>query len=165
MSTPEVEVTSDAGSRFVELAGRLADFSNPFYAEERQRDVWNEASTFGLQVLVWLGLTASTVVVWTVGAAALPYVVSFALLVGAVGWLTAAYAAALSVDALDPRWLSRPHLGAFAVVYVAFFAGCAHAAVRGDRLSFLLGSAVGVAVVGAGATRHWRRARARDLTP
>ena len=30
----------------------IADFNNPFYAEERQRDVANEAAAFGFGVLV-----------------------------------------------------------------------------------------------------------------
>ena len=30
---------------FVRAAAAIGDLSNPFYGEERQRDVWNEAST------------------------------------------------------------------------------------------------------------------------
>src|SRR5690242_18627048 len=35
-------------SRFVRWAGVVGDLGSPFLAEERQRDVWNEASAVGL---------------------------------------------------------------------------------------------------------------------
>ena len=38
---------------FVRVAQFIGDFGNPFYDEERQRDVWNEACAFGLQLLLW----------------------------------------------------------------------------------------------------------------
>jgi hypothetical protein len=37
---------------FVRVAAVIGDLSNPFYGEERQRDVWNEASAVALQVLI-----------------------------------------------------------------------------------------------------------------
>lgn len=44
----------------------VGDFGSPFYGEERQRDVWNEAQAFGLQLAVWATLTAATITVWSV---------------------------------------------------------------------------------------------------
>ena len=49
---------------FVQAAAVIGDLSNPFYREERQRDVWNEASAVAFQVLIWLHLLAATAVVW-----------------------------------------------------------------------------------------------------
>ena len=37
---------------FTRATSTVADFDSPFYAEERQRDVWNEASAIGLLILV-----------------------------------------------------------------------------------------------------------------
>jgi hypothetical protein len=48
-------------SLFMRFAAAVADFGDPFYAEERQRDVWNEASAFGFQFLVWAGMALSAV--------------------------------------------------------------------------------------------------------
>ena len=48
-------------SRFLRWARVVADFGSPFYREERQRDVWNEASALGFQAGVWLTLLAATV--------------------------------------------------------------------------------------------------------
>ncbi|MDQ3276230.1 MAG: hypothetical protein M3Q39_14700 [Actinomycetota bacterium] len=53
-------------------AAGIGDFGNPFYAEERQRDVWNEASAFGLQLLLWLSMLTATISVWVFGAPAVP---------------------------------------------------------------------------------------------
>jgi hypothetical protein len=85
----------------VRIAQFVGDFGNPFYEEERQRDVWNEACAFGLQLAIWLVLGASTVVVWTVGAASVPYVQ------GALGLLAvgAGAGALLAVAAL--LWTAR----------------------------------------------------------
>lgn len=42
----------------------IADFNNPFYAEERQRDVANEAAAFGYWVLVWTLLVGAGATCW-----------------------------------------------------------------------------------------------------
>jgi hypothetical protein len=42
-------------SVFVRLAAGVGDLGNPFYREERQRDVWNEASAVGMQLTLWAG--------------------------------------------------------------------------------------------------------------
>jgi hypothetical protein len=42
----------------------IADFNNPFYAEERQRDVANEAAAFGFGVLVWTLLFGAGATCW-----------------------------------------------------------------------------------------------------
>ena len=67
---------------FVRAAAVIGDLSNPFYAEERQRDVWNEASAVALQVLLFLNLLGATAAVWIVGADALPYVYALLAMIG-----------------------------------------------------------------------------------
>ncbi len=57
---------------FVRAAAVIGDLSNPFYREERQRDVWNEASAVALQVLLWLSWLAATAAVWIMGAPRCP---------------------------------------------------------------------------------------------
>ena len=43
----------------------IADFNNPFYAEERQRDVANEAAAFGFWVLFWTLLFGAGATCWS----------------------------------------------------------------------------------------------------
>jgi hypothetical protein len=50
---------------FVRAAGMVGDLGSPYYREERQRDVWNEAAAVGLQVVLWLGLGAAAAMVWS----------------------------------------------------------------------------------------------------
>jgi hypothetical protein len=82
---------------FVRAAAVIGDLSNPFYGEERQRDVWNEASAVALQVLIWLHLLAATAVVWIVGADALPYVYALLAMMGIAGWIAILYSWSLGV--------------------------------------------------------------------
>lgn len=58
-------------SRFVRAASVVGDLDSPFYDEERDRDVWNEASAVGFQVLLWGVPLVATVSLWIRGAAAL----------------------------------------------------------------------------------------------
>lgn len=43
---------------FDRVTARIGDLDDPFYAEERDRDVWNEASAVGFQLLLWVLLVA-----------------------------------------------------------------------------------------------------------
>ena len=77
---------------FVRAATVIGDLSNPFYREERQRDVWNEAAAVALQVILWLSLLAATAAVWVIGADALPYVNAMMAIVGIASWIAILYA-------------------------------------------------------------------------
>ena len=88
------DLTSDNDARrdwFVRLAGVVGDFGNPFYGEERQRDVWNEASAFGLQLVLWLGLLTSTALVWVGGSDTVPYAVGLLGIIGFTALATIGY--------------------------------------------------------------------------
>lgn len=60
----------------------MADLGSPFYREERQRDVWNEASAVGHQLVLWLGMVTAAAMVWIGGATALPYAVTLYAVIG-----------------------------------------------------------------------------------
>ena len=51
-------------SMFDRAAAVIADFNNPFYGEERQRDVANEAAAFGYWVLFWTLLIGAGITCW-----------------------------------------------------------------------------------------------------
>jgi hypothetical protein len=148
---------------FLRAAGGLADLGSPFYREERQRDVWNEASAVGLQLVVWLGMAAAAAMVWIGGTAAMPYAVTTFLIMGAASWITIIYAARLGVRVDDPRKVLRPRLLPYALLVAAFAAGVLHAAPSGGFEGGLLtgaavGALLGVVVLTVGALRARRRA-------
>jgi hypothetical protein len=58
-------------SRFVRAAAFVGDLDSPFYDEERDRDVWNEASAVGFQVLLWGIPLVAAGSLWISGAAGL----------------------------------------------------------------------------------------------
>ena len=151
-------------SPFLRAARHIGDFGNPFYEEERHRDVWNEASAFGLQLAVWAALLFSTVCIWLVGRPALPYVqVGFAL-IGAIGGVTLLYAQRLGVDALQSTRLNRARLVPFTVLFFLLIAGMVTAAGSGAS-SFERGYATGAAIgalLALAAVAHgiWRTRRA-----
>jgi hypothetical protein len=108
---------------FVRAAGVVGDFGHPLYAEERQRDVWNEASAFGFQLLLWLTLLAAAITVWLVGKPAVPYTLGLVGLTGAASWATVWYASRLGVDLSASNWISGPRVAGATALLVAFFAG------------------------------------------
>lgn len=136
----------------------VGDFANPFYQEERQRDVWNEASAFGLQLGIWTALVASTVAIWTAGRSAVLYVDIALVLTAAVCLLTVAYAHRLGIPLLKPQRLLRPRMLPLALLMLALLTGLVHA--HGDRpVSFGIGIATGALVAALTAWLTSRRAR------
>jgi hypothetical protein len=135
---------------FVRAAGVVGDLGSPFYAEERQRDVWNEASAVGLQVVLWLGTATATVMVWLGGASALPYAVGVVSLVGVASLVTLAYAHALGVRVEDAHLL-RLRLVPFTALLVLFLLGAVREAPSGG---FVGGFTRGL-VIGSTAALLW----------
>jgi hypothetical protein len=115
--------TNRSHNWFVRAAAAIGDLSNPFYAEERQRDVWNEASAVALQVLLCLNLLAATAAVWIVGAGALPYVYALLATIGIASWIAILYSWSLGVHVEDRKWVPRRRKIAVLVVAVVLAAG------------------------------------------
>ncbi|MBK5221936.1 MAG: hypothetical protein JJE52_03485 [Acidimicrobiia bacterium] len=44
---------------FMRTAARIGDLGSPLYDEERRRDVWNEASAVGFQIMLWSATTGT----------------------------------------------------------------------------------------------------------
>jgi hypothetical protein len=135
---------------FMRAAGVVGDLDHPFYEEERQRDVWNEACAVGLQVALWLGLALAAAMVWLGGSTALPYALAvFAVLFGATSWVTILYAQQLGVRVEDPGGLLRLRLVPYLLLLALFLAGVVRAAPSDG---FVGGLAQGAAFGGAAAT-------------
>jgi hypothetical protein len=104
-------------------AAVIGDLSNPFYAEERQRDVWNEASAVALQVMLWLSLAGATGAAWFVGAAAVPYIYALLGIIGVASWIAILYSWSLGVQVDNRAWLSRKRMVAVVVLALLLAAG------------------------------------------
>jgi hypothetical protein len=111
------------GGWFVAAAGLVGDLNHPFYAEERQRDVWNEACAVGFQLVLWLALASATAMVWLGGAPALPYVVTVLAVVGVTAGVTLTYAHRLGVRVDDAEGMLRLRLVPYCALILLLFAG------------------------------------------
>ena len=134
---------------FVRAATVIGDLSNPFYREERQRDVWNEAAAVALQVILWLSLLAATAAVWVIGADALPYVNAMMAIVGIASWIAILYAWSLGVHVETSR-IRWPRMALLIVVVVLLLTGMAHASTVGsmiDDWSTIAGMVTGIVTV------------------
>lgn len=90
--------TENHDGRFMRAASRVGDLGSPFYAEERQRDVWNEASAIGFQIMLWLLPVAAVVSVWVGGAPSIPYALVMFLTTGGASWVVIRYAQGRGLD-------------------------------------------------------------------
>ena len=144
---------------FVRAARAIGDLGNPFYDEERQRDVWNEASAFGLQLALWLVLLAATAVVWTVGEPSVPYALGGVGLIALVSAATALYATRLGVDVFAGARVLRLRLLPYALLLGALVAGLVRAGDLGESVGsgMAAGVAVGVVVTALAVRRSAQR--------
>lgn len=144
----------------VRTAGRIGDLGNPFYAEERQRDVWNEASAVGLQLALWLGTIAATAMVWLQGATAVPYAVTLFAILGFSSGMSMLYAHQLGVEVDDGIRIMRLRLVPLGVLLLLFFLGTTRVAPDDG---FGAGFARGMLLGGAGVVLWllWTGLRAR----
>lgn len=142
---------------FMRTAARIGDLSSPFYDEERQRDVWNEASAVGFQLQLWLGMVGATAAVWAVGEPAVPYALALLGVTAAASAVVLTYASRLGVDVAHHH-LSPSRLVPYLVLLAAFVAGLVRAGAPYERDggwgSFRYGLAQG-AVVGLVAAGAW----------
>lgn len=139
-------MTSTRPDPLVRLAHVVGDFSNPFYAEERQRDVWNEASAFGFQLVIWTTLAIGTATVWLVGAPAVPYVAGALALLGVVCGLSVAYAQRLGVDLTGREHMARWRMLPYALLVLLLVVGLLRAQAEPVELSTLAGVGTGAGV-------------------
>ncbi|MBT0568308.1 DUF2029 domain-containing protein [Williamsia sp. CHRR-6] len=56
-------------TRFHATLRAIGDLDDDFYAEEFQRDAWNEASAIGFQLWLWSALIAAAILPWIGGSA------------------------------------------------------------------------------------------------
>ena len=106
-------------------------------------------------MLLWLNLLVSTVVIWTVGAEALPYVHGMLIMVGPAGWIAILYGWSLGGDVLqESKWVSWQRVVSLTVVAGALAIGVVRASRVEESVGALGGadwSTLAGLVTGAGA--------------
>lgn len=146
---------------FDRFASLVADFGSPFYVDERNRDVWNEASALGFQFLLWTGIALSGVMFWVGGRPVAPYGLALLVIVVAASYLVLIHSKRLGVEATPGR-RDLPRLLVFGGLYAVVGMGAVRAFSTGPELTtgLVVGSVLGVAAVIVGAARTRRRDRA-----
>lgn len=151
---------------FVRVSRLIGDFGNPFFAEERQRDVWNEASAVGLQVVLWSTFLVATGTVWVVGEPAVPYTTMMFVIASLGSLFTLVYCERVGVDLgrASGMLIRRPVVLALTALTLLYLAGVLRATVPADDPGEMVGFVLGALVGGAGAIgafellrRGWRR--------
>ncbi|WP_299036079.1 hypothetical protein [uncultured Pseudokineococcus sp.] len=151
---------------FVRTAERIGDLGSPFYDEEHQRDVWNEASAVGFQLVLWLLPVAAVVSVWVGGATAIPYALVMFLAAGLASGVVIGFAQARGLDlgAAEGYTVLRWRMLVFVVLFAALCVGVVRAAPEGSfgqgtLWGMLVGAAVAIALLA------WGGRRARRVSP
>lgn len=160
--------TRSGDGLFMRAASVVGDLDSPFYGEERQRDVWNEASAVGFQLMLWLGLIAADVMIWVGGATGLPYAVATFAVVGVSSLVVLTYAGRVGVKADSPEHLRRGAFVPAVGLVLTFFLGVAasrewpeHGFWSGFYDGLFIGGGI-AAVVGVGSlVRELLRSRQR----
>ncbi|MDI9903887.1 hypothetical protein QM716_28890 [Rhodococcus sp. IEGM 1409] len=146
----------------------VGDLDDDFYKDERQRDVWNEASAVGFQFAYWITLIAAAVLPWVAGRTGAW--ISLGLV---IGWFICSmvvlrYAQAHDVDVYTSmKGLQPRSLVAGSVYLIALIGVVAQLVTRpGDGIATWAGAGVG-ALVGAtaailGVKHHQQRAKRRE---
>ncbi len=96
--------------RFVRAVNAIADLDNPFYAEERQRDVWNEASAVGFQALLWCMFGLVAAMVWIGGRPLFGWATVLMLAASLSSALVLIHAGRLGVTGFEGSHLPWPRL-------------------------------------------------------
>lgn len=146
----------------------VGDLDDDFYKDERQRDVWNEASAVGFQLAYWIALITAAILPWVAGRTGAW--ISLGLI---IGWFVCSmvvlrYAQAHDVDVYaSMRGLEPRVLVAGSVYVIALIGVVAQLMARpGEGIATWAGGGVG-ALIGLtaavlGVKRHQRRAALRD---
>ncbi len=153
--------------RFERLAEVVADFGSPFYTEERQRDVWNEASALGFQTMLWGTLGLGCAMTWIGGRPVMGWAVALYVVATVAGWLTLGHAGRRGVTGREGVRLRQPRVYLALVLYLATMVGFVVRSGIDLTASTVAGAVVGVTLVTVPAAivtvvRHRRSAEADD---
>ncbi|OZE91496.1 hypothetical protein CH302_25820 [Rhodococcus sp. 15-2388-1-1a] len=136
-------------SAFVRAARFVGDLDDEFYADELQRDAWNEASAVGFQSLLWIGLIAGAILPFTAGVTGAWVALGLFFALNTVSFVVLGYAKVRGVDMYASQKLGRARI---AFAGLLFFLSGAGAALRllahygGNLQSLWIGAAIGAPI-------------------
>lgn len=146
----------------------VGDLDDEFYDDERQRDVWNEASAVGLQSILWTGFVTAAVLPWAAGrtGAWIALTLLIVVLLGSV--VTIIYAQQRDVDVYALSHVNRPRAVISVALYLVAAVGVL-ARLRFDSyqdsstwVGALIGGIVGGGIAVALVMLRQQRARRRE---
>ncbi|MGU3583810.1 DUF2029 domain-containing protein [Rhodococcus sp. C26F] len=108
---------------FVKTARFIGDLDDEFYRDERQRDVWNEASAVGFQLSLWIALVAAALLPWLADRPGAWTALGILVAWFVVSIVTQLYARQRDVDLYATAKLWRPRNAAAAALYLVGVAG------------------------------------------
>ncbi|HET8993342.1 MAG TPA: DUF2029 domain-containing protein [Rhodococcus sp. (in: high G+C Gram-positive bacteria)] len=108
---------------FMKAARTIGDLDDEFYHDERQRDVWNEASAVGFQLAQWAALAGAALLPWVAGRVGAQISIGILAVWFVISMMTIAYARAAHVDLFSTTKTWRPRTILAGVVYLAGIAG------------------------------------------
>ncbi|WP_072804302.1 DUF2029 domain-containing protein [Rhodococcoides yunnanense] len=92
---------------FVKTLRFVGDLDDEFYDDERQRDVWNEASAIGFQLFSWAAMIAAAVLAWTLDRTGAWIALGLLLVLTVVTTLTICYSWARGVNLYTASRIGR----------------------------------------------------------
>jgi hypothetical protein len=158
-------------SAFVRAARFVGDLDDEFYADELQRDAWNEASAVGFQSLLWIGLVSAAILPYVAGVTGAWIAIGMIVALVTVSYVVIGYARARGIDMYTVQKLRRSRIGVFVLLYLV---GAVGAGLRlllhyghGSLAPVLIGASVGLvgglAGVVVGIKGRKRQAREAEL--
>lgn len=149
-------------SAFVKAMRFVGDLDDEFYADERQREVGNEASAVGYQALSWGLVIAAAILPWAAGRTGAWIAMGLLIAWAVAGLLVLLYSRALDLDlyTVTPLWSVRSIV--MAAVYLVGAIGVVAQLVAGDAATWSgvwVGAVAGGTGAGLGVWRNRRKAR------
>lgn len=146
----------------------IGDLDDEFYQDERQRDIWNEASAVSLQSVYWVIFVSSAVLPWAAGrtGAWISLTLLVVFLLGSM--ITIFYAMRRDVDIYTLSNYNRPRVAIALTLYLVAAVGIM-ARLKFDSfensstwVGALVGGIVGGGLTIAGVKHHQRRSTRRE---
>lgn len=144
-------------SAFTKAARFVGDLDDDFYADELQRDIWNEASAVGFQSLLWIGMIVGAVLPFAAGVTGAWVALGIFVALLTVANVVVGYARARGIDMYTSQKLRRSRIGVLVVLYLV---GAGGAGLRlllhyghGRLAPILVGAGIGL--VGGLAVSWW----------
>jgi O-antigen/teichoic acid export membrane protein len=151
---------------FIKALRFVGDLDDEFYDDERQRDVWNEASAVGFQLFSWIAAVGAAILPWVAGVTGAWIGLGILLTSTIISVVTIAYARSRDVNLYTASKVWRPRGFVVAALLLIGYVGVL-VRLQPDlwaEASTWAGGVVG-AVVGGGAVlliiRRMRKRNAR----